>query len=311
MPTNKKQNPKEINKYNSFNQIVKTLYNEELDEIDSNLEVELKNKGTIKIEPKLIYDKFTKEMKIEFKIGDKRMYKIKNLSEFYIKMSNKEFHKYGDKLEFVHTKEMFEQESQKILEFIMKYAEIIAFTNSNANSNYRYYGKALNESTIIIGNTAIDELFEVLKNKKVIMERDYEKHPVEFVEENPELEFALEKTAENEYRIIANFDIYKVVALKGKSSKYILTETKLYKCDKEFENTTLRLIRLFRENYMNQVALSKNQLGELFSIILPRVKDAIKISPDIQEEIKEYQLESKIELENLFNNLMQKSFKGE
>lgn len=291
MPTNKKQNPKEINKYNSFNQIVKTLYNEELDEIDSNLEVELKNKGTIKIEPKLIYDKFTKEMKIEFKIGDKRMYKIKNLSEFYIKMSNKEFHKYGDKLEFVHTKEMFEQESQKILEFIMKYAEIIAFTNSNANSNYRYYGKALNESTIIIGNTAIDELFEVLKNKKVIMERDYEKHPVEFVEENPELEFALEKTAENEYRIIANFDIYKVVALKGKSSKYILTETKLYKCDKEFENTTLRLIRLFRENYMNQVALSKNQLGELFSIILPRVKDAIKISPDIQEEIKEYQPE--------------------
>lgn len=291
MPTNKKQNPKEINKYNSFNQIVKTLYNEELDEIDSNLEVELKNKGTIKIEPKLIYDKFTKEMKIEFKIGDKRMYKIKNLSEFYIKMSNKEFRKYGDKLEFVHTKEMFEQESQKILEFIMKYAEIIAFTNSNANSNYRYYGKALNESTIIIGNTAIDELFEVLKNKKVIMERDYEKHPVEFVEENPELEFALEKTAENEYRIIANFDIYKVVALKGKSSKYILTETKLYKCDKEFENTTLRLIRLFRENYMNQVALSKNQLGELFSIILPRVKDAIKISPDIQEEIKEYQPE--------------------
>ena len=291
MPTNKKQNPKEINKYNSFNQIVKTLYNEELDEIDSNLEVELKNKGTIKIEPKLIYDKFTKEMKIEFKIGDKRMYKIKNLSEFYIKMSNKEFRKYGDKLEFVHTKEMFEQESQKILEFIMKYAEIIAFTNSNANSNYRYYGKALNESTIIIGNTAIDELFEVLKNKKVIMERDYEKHPVEFVEENPGLEFALEKTAENEYRIIANFDIYKVVALKGKSSKYILTETKLYKCDKEFENTTLRLIRLFRENYMNQVALSKNQLGELFSIILPRVKDAIKISPDIQEEIKEYQPE--------------------
>ena len=291
MPTNKKQNPKEINKYNSFNQIVKTLYNEELDEIDSNLEVELKNKGTIKIEPKLIYDKFTKEMKIEFKIGDKRMYKIKKLSEFYIKMSNKEFRKYGDKLEFVHTKEMFEQESQKILEFIMKYAEIIAFTNSNANSNYRYYGKALNESTIIIGNTAIDELFEVLKNKKVIMERDYEKHPVEFVEENPELEFALEKTAENEYRIIANFDIYKVVALKGKSSKYILTETKLYKCDKEFENTTLRLIRLFRENYMNQVALSKNQLGELFSIILPRVKDAIKISPDIQEEIKEYQPE--------------------
>ena len=75
----------------------------------------------------------------------------------------------------------------------MKYSEIIAFTNSNANSNYRYYGKALNESSIIIGNTAIDELFDVLKNQKVIIEREYEKNPIYFIDDNPKLEFNLEK----------------------------------------------------------------------------------------------------------------------
>ena len=48
-----RQNNKNINKYNSFHQIVKTLYNEELDEIDSDIDVELKNKGTIKIEPQI------------------------------------------------------------------------------------------------------------------------------------------------------------------------------------------------------------------------------------------------------------------
>ena len=141
-----RSNNKNVNEYNSFHQIVKTLYNEELDEIDSDIDVELKNKGTIKIEPQIIYDKFTREMKIGFKIGNKRMYKLKNLAEFYTRMINKEFYKYGDKLEFVHTKEVFEENSQKLLEFIMKYAEIIAYTNSSANSNYRYYGKALNES---------------------------------------------------------------------------------------------------------------------------------------------------------------------
>ena len=51
-----RQNSKNANKYNSFHQIVKILYNEELDEIDSDIDVELKNKGTIKIEPKIIYD---------------------------------------------------------------------------------------------------------------------------------------------------------------------------------------------------------------------------------------------------------------
>ena len=49
-----RQNNKNANKYNSFHQIVKTLYNEELDEIDSDIDVELKNKGTIKIEPQII-----------------------------------------------------------------------------------------------------------------------------------------------------------------------------------------------------------------------------------------------------------------
>ena len=92
--------PDNSNKYNGFNQIVKTLYNEELEAIDANLDLELKNKGNVKIEPKLIYDKFTKEMKIEFKIGNKRMYKLKNLSEFYTMMMNKEFYKYGDKLDW-------------------------------------------------------------------------------------------------------------------------------------------------------------------------------------------------------------------
>lgn len=282
---------KNQNKYNSFNQMVKTLYNEELNEIDSDLEVELKNKGTIKIEPKIIYDKFSKEMKIEFKIGNKRMYKLKNLADFYKSMANKEFYKYGDKLEFVHTREMFEQESQCLLDFIMKYAEIIAFTNSNANSNYRYYGKALNESSIIIGNTAIDELFEVLKNRKITFERDYAKNAVEFTDGNPKIEFNLEKVSENEYRIVADIDIYKIVILKGRQYKYVLTEDKLYRCDKEFENTTLKLLKLFRENFLTQVLLSKNELGELFSIIFPRVKDAIKIDENIQEEIKKYQPE--------------------
>ncbi len=282
---------KNRNKYNSFNQIVKTLYNEELDEIDSNLDIELKNKGTIKIEPKIIYDKFTREMKIEFKIGNKRMYKLKDLAEFYKLMLNNEFYRYGDKLEFVHRKEMFESDSQELLQFLMKYAEIIAFTNSNANSNYKYYGKALNESSIIIGNTAIDELFEVLKEKKVIIERDYDKNIIQFIDKNPELEFRLEKVSTFDYRIIATFDVFKTVILKGNKYQYILDGGGLYRCSKEFENTTLRLLKLFRENYLTQVLINRDGLGELFSVILPKVKNAIKIDENIQEEVKEYQPE--------------------
>jgi hypothetical protein len=65
--------------------------------------------------------------------------------------------------------------------------------------------------------------------------------------------------------------------------KYVLTEKCLYRCDKEFENTTLKLLSLFRENFLTQILLSEKQLGELFSVVLPRVKDAIKIDENLKE----------------------------
>ena len=276
-------------KYTNFSQIVKTIYNHELNEIDKDLEDnELKNTGTIKIEPKIIYDKFTKEMKVEFKIGNKRMYKIKNLSEFYTLMMIKENYKYGDKLEFVHRKEMFDQESQGLLEFVLKYAEIIKYANSNANSNYRYYGKALNENNIILGNTGLDELFDIQKNKKVLIEKDYEVKAVDFLEEDPPLDFSLEQISDDEYKIIANFDIYKINVLRGKNYKYVLTDKNLYRCSKEFTNTNLEMLTLFRENYVSEVMLGKKEIGDLFSIVLPKVKNAIKIEENLKKEVEEY-----------------------
>ncbi len=278
-------------KYNSFYQIVKKLYNEELENIDSDIEVELKNKGSIKIEPQIIYDRFSREMKIEFKIGNKRMYKIKNLAEFYTRMINQEFYRYGDKLQFVHRVEMFDEKSRKLLEFLLKYSEMIVITNSNANSNYRYYGKAINEGNIIIGNTAIDELFEALEGETVQFSREHEKEMIEFLDENPNLDFTLKKVEQEEYAIEANFDIYKTVVLKGKKYKYVLTEDKLYRCSKEFEDTNLTLVQLFKENYYTQIKLGKNELGELFSVIFPKVKNSINIQEQIKEEIEKYQPE--------------------
>ena len=49
--------------------------------------------------------KFTREMKIEFKIGNQRMYKLKDLTEFYDRMKTGEKYKYGNKLEFIHQKQ--------------------------------------------------------------------------------------------------------------------------------------------------------------------------------------------------------------
>ena len=274
-------------KHKNFKQIVKIFYNEEIDGIN-NEEETIKKQGNIKIEPKIYYDKFVGDMKVEFKIGNKKMYKIKNLSEFYTRMINKEFAKYGEKLQFVHTKEAFLEEDQQLLEFIMKYAEIIKYANSNSNSNYKYYGKALSETSIIVGNSAIDELYDVLKGKTIEFQRDYNQEKIEFAEEEPQIKFSLSKINEDNYRIIPNIEIYKINIIKGKNYKYILDEQKIYRCSKQFENTTLKLLEMFRKNYITDLELGKENLTQLFSIIIPKVKKAIDLSKIPEEEIEKY-----------------------
>ena len=274
-------------KYRGFKQIVNIFYNEEIEGIEEE-ETVLKEKGSIRLEPEIFYDKFTGDMKVEFKIGNKKMYKIKSLSEFYTRMLNKELYKYGQKLQFVHTRESFEPESLPLLDFLMKYAEIIKYANSNSNSNYRFYGNALSETNIILSNSGIDDLFEILKGKKVSFQKEYNQSEIEFTEEQPNIEFKLVKKDEENYEIIPNIEIYKISILKGKQYRYILDEKKLYRCNKKFEKSNLKLLEIFRQNYMTEVLLGKKELSQLFSVIIPKVKNAIKLENITEEEIEKY-----------------------
>ncbi len=275
-------------KYRNFKQIVNIFYNEEINEIKAN-DDNIKKLGDIRIEPQIYYDKFAGDMKIEFKIGNRKMYKIKNLAEFYTRIVNREFYRYGERLQFVHNECEFEEDSQELLSFIMKYAEIIKYANSNSNSNFKYYGKALNETNIIVGNSAIDDLFDVLEGKVIDFQKDASQEKIEFTREQPKIEFKLKRVEDNQYIIEPNIEIYKVNIIKGKNYKYILDDKKLYRCTTEFENTTLKLLELFRQNYMTEVKLGENELTDLFSVIVPKVKDAIIFENISKDDIEKYQ----------------------
>ncbi len=277
----------ESQNYRNFKQIVNSFYQEEIEGI-SDEEDEIKQKGTIKIEPIIYYEKFSGDIKVEFKIGNKKMYKIKNLADFYTRMLNKESYKYGQKLEFIHTRDVFIEESKPLLDFVLKYSEIIKYANSNSNSNFRYYGKALNETNILVGNTGIDDLFEVLKGKEVEFNKDYVSLKIEFTEEEPKLDFILKKNKNGNFIIYPDKEIYEVTILRGKIYKYVLMDKKLYRCSKNFERTSLKLLELFRKNYVTEIEFGEAELAEFFSIVAPKVKEAIKIEGLTEEEIEKY-----------------------
>lgn len=295
------------NKYRSFNQIVNLIYNEALENQNDTQEKRELLEKQIHIEPKLIYDSIEDKYTLEVYIGNTSMYKIKKLSKFYDRMQTGETYKYGDKLEFAHIKDNFEENSQRLLEFIIKYAEIIKYGNVNSNANYRFGATALSESKIIVDKKAFDGIFDVLQGKKVKFQKDGEEKYINIVNENPKIEFYLENKEDEEYTLFSNIDIFKFNKIEGKDYNYLFIENNLYRCSKDFEKTTMKLLDAFKLNYSSEVRLGKNQLPQLFSIIMPKIKNNIIIKDENKREFEKYmpkELTSRLYLDFDENNFL-------
>lgn len=87
----------------------------------------------------------------------------------------------------------------------------------------------------------------------------------------------------------------------------MLDDKKLYRITKEFENSSLRLLELFKQNYLTEVECGIKEIPEFFSIIMPKVKKGIKLENISEEEIEKYKpkpLEVKVYLDFDKNNYL-------
>lgn len=275
---------KQEERYLSFKQLIHTFYP------NYEEEKEIKRKvppHSIKLQPKLIYNSYLKTLKLEIKIGEKQFYKLKNLPEFYDRMQKKEYYCYGAKLEFLHEEEAFSFESIKLLQYVLKYAEIIKYANEATNS-YSYYGRNLEDSYITISNSGMDELFEILQGQEVIVQKEGKEEKTLFLRKTPEIKITMEEEGKREYKLTPNIDIYGYDIIEGKQYHYIWMDHVLYQCDETFKETTLRLLQVFRDNFTNQITFPKEEMPKLFSLVFPKVRDQIEIGKLKKEEIEKY-----------------------
>ncbi len=268
--------------HRAFNQLLNTF-------LEFNNEEKSETGGTsnIKLVPIFLYSETDKKLKLEFKIGNEQLYKIANLPEFFEKMLNKEKYKYSSDLEFIHNEKAFEKKYIPLLKFLMKYAEIIKYANE-ANNNYAYYGRNFNVSNILISNTGLDEIFEILKNETVIFQTANEEKKVEFINEPINIKFTLEKLEDGTYSLTPNIDIYEYEVLYGKKYSYFLVDNKLYKCPPKSENNNIKLLEIYKKNYINSIIFNENQLRNFFSIVVPKNKEAFVIKNIDKEQIEKY-----------------------
>ena len=273
--------------HRGFKQMITAFYNTEVETIDEEEEV-IKERKNIKIVPSIIFDSYYKEMKVEFKLGIDKFYKIKSLSDFYTSMLNKENLKYGNKLEFIHTRENFAKESLPILDFVLKHAEVIKYVNSSGNAGYRYYGKVLSDNCIILSNTGIDEFFEIVKGKKLEIVQDGEKGKIAFIPGTPNIKFKLTEVSDGEFALTQKEDVFEYHVLEGKEYIYVILDEYIYRCDKNYKNTVIKLLEIYKKNFIREIRFNKKELPDFFSLVLPKMREYIDTSNIDTEKLKDY-----------------------
>ncbi len=276
------------NQYKAFNQIIRSFYNDLKEKEEKTKKVNKESSNLISIKSKIIYNTVEKEMSIEFKLYDGKSYaKIKNLIEFYDNFLDGGTFKYGQKIEFKHSKDMIKPDDQKLLDFILKYSEIMKYTNESIGQ-HRYYGKVMKEGEITISNTCLDELFDVLEGNYVEVKKDYKNDKILFLNEDSEIKFKLEEANDENYKLYPNIDIYNYEILSGKQYLYIIIDDVMYRCPKSYKNTVFKLLDMFKNNFTKEVIFKKSDLPKLFSLVVPSIKDNFEISNINSDEMEKY-----------------------
>lgn len=269
--------------HRAFNQLLNTFL-----EIN-NKEEELAQDGTssIKLVPIFLYNDTDKKLKVEFKIGNEQLTKINNLPDFFERMLNREKYKYNNVLEFIHEENAFEEQSRPLLKFLLKYAEIIKYAN-DVNNNYAHYGRNFNVNNVVLSNTGLDELFEILKGKTVEFETKTGERKIQFIDEPIDIKFILEKSDENTYCLTPNIDVYGYDIFYGKNYSYFLIDNKMHKCLPKVENRNLELLEVYKKNYTQSIVFNENNLRNFFAIVVPKIKDNFEIKNIDKEQIEKY-----------------------
>lgn len=122
--------------------------------------------GTIELTPQMQIT--FRKIFVEFKIGGKKKYVLKNTQAFADSLRRREFVKYGKELEFYHTLEAFTKKSRPLAEFLIQEAE----TRSNAKASWEYYGKK--GRFVEIDNGNMDNFFEAVGSMEFAVEMDYD-----------------------------------------------------------------------------------------------------------------------------------------
>lgn len=230
-------------------------------------------------------------IKLSFKIGNERLYVIKDLIKFKNDILSNATVEYGKQFIFMHHMNAFDQRSQVLARFIMTHA-----LEPDQQSNYYYYNRPSAESrkSIPLDTYLLDDFFEICSENTIKIKNEQGIISAKLEHANPRLTLNLNKESNGNFRLSAP-DEYTL--LDGGDSLYVLQDKTIYSCDKGFSESTRELL-ITASRAKKGINIAKDDMQLMSATIIKQVKPYMSIRSNVDiEDFEALPLVSKLYLD--------------
>lgn len=234
--------------------------------------------GSVFLKP-ILYLASNDDIGVEFTIGNKRQYVVKDAYELAFNIENRVTVSYGKSLEFDHDINGFEKKSRSLAEFLRdetkSYRQIVKKASGMLNAS-NLSGRAFR-----IFAHAFDSFFNLFEGQEIECHGyKYPYNSLIFDNHDPEVEFYISEEDNGQYYLSTNLFIS--FKLNSKNHTYIIVDDTLYKCTKEFESTVLPAVNKIMMQPTKSIALTEEHMGKFCSAVLPQISKHAKVKTDLE-----------------------------
>lgn len=207
---------------------------------------------------------------INLKIGIDRMYVVKDISAFIKAVKGGELYAYGKQFSFVHQLAAFDEESARLVRFLLTYYD----GNNYVYSGGYYYSSGNRNRDMFLQPFMLDAFIAVIGDRPLAIEIGGITDSFLVRAENPRLRLHIDRQKSGEYIVRLTKPFY---PLRGSDCIYLLLEQTVYQCDAAYSGAVEELFMTLMLAPRHQIVVAERDMPTLAATLLPVLESHLTV----------------------------------
>lgn len=252
-----------------------------IDEMNEVNRLDIPNKQA-NLELKLYNPDNTKDIFIELyisQVGNKSVYRVKDLITFFDKMANNEYDNYSAKFGMIHSVDKFDEGSREILNFVLKHAEALKIANQ-AIKDINLYGHdnlSIKSNRLGLSGIVLDDFFCIMQGKDIEIKVGKKKENIKIDGASREFKIYVEKASDEDYTIKTNIN-ESVILLNGYKHQYLADfgadDVMIYRLKNKLNTVEINIMKMVDNDELNDVLIAEKDMPLFISKVFPKIKES-------------------------------------